>query len=136
MSSWSGSAYPPPRGRSRSRSPYRAGYPPARPEPGYPSSDPHRGEWDAYERERAWAQYERERAGYDYGRRGRSRSPPPDEGILLPLVYAPTCLCFVVFQLVESDVGRSHRGSGKGSIQGHVMAMTMVMSRSIYCCVV
>ncbi|THH01872.1 hypothetical protein EW026_g889 [Hermanssonia centrifuga] len=79
MSSWSGSAYPPPRGRSRSRSPYRAGYPPARPEPGYPSSDPHRGEWDAYERERAWAQYERERAGYDYGRRGRSRSPPPDE---------------------------------------------------------
>ncbi|KAI0080659.1 hypothetical protein K474DRAFT_1657465 [Panus rudis PR-1116 ss-1] len=88
MSSWSASAYPPPRGRSRSRSPYRGGssYPPPRsgyPDSGYPQ-DPYRSDWDAYDRDRdrdrdrAWA-YERERSAYDYGRRGRSRSPPPDE---------------------------------------------------------
>ncbi|KZT12870.1 uncharacterized protein LAESUDRAFT_689788 [Laetiporus sulphureus 93-53] len=80
MSSWSGAAYPPPpRGRSRSRSPYRGTYPPRPmyPEPGYP--DPYRGDWDVYDRERAWANYERERAAYEYSRRGRSRSPPLDE---------------------------------------------------------
>lgn len=82
MSSWSASAYPPPpRGRSRSRSPYRAGYPPPRGgDSSYPPPESYRSDWDAYERDRAWAHYERERAGYDYGRRGRSRSPPPDEG--------------------------------------------------------
>lgn len=79
MSSWSGSGYPPPRGRSRSRSPYRGNYPPTRPEQGYPPSEPYRGDYDGYDRER-WAAYERERAGYDYARRGRSRSPPPEEG--------------------------------------------------------
>ncbi|KAI0356500.1 hypothetical protein OH77DRAFT_1423431 [Trametes cingulata] len=82
MSSWS-SAYPPPppRGRSRSRSPYRAGYPPrsSYPDPAYPQ-DPYRADWEAYDRDRAWANYERERAAYEYGRRGRSRSPPGDEG--------------------------------------------------------
>ena len=93
MSSWSGSAYPPPpRGRSRSRSPYRGGYPPSRPEPGYPPPDPYRGDWDAYDRERAWAQYERERAGYDYARRGRSRSPPHDEGASLHAFSAGAAL--------------------------------------------
>ncbi|RDX53607.1 hypothetical protein OH76DRAFT_1398727 [Lentinus brumalis] len=84
MSSWN-SAYPAPpppapRGRSRSRSPYRGSVPPrsSYPEGGYPQ-DPYRADWDAYDRDRAWANYERERAAYDYGRRGRSRSPPPDE---------------------------------------------------------
>ncbi|CAL1701519.1 unnamed protein product [Somion occarium] len=81
MSSWSGSAYPPPpRGRSRSRSPYRGGssYPPQRPypDPAYPQE---LRDWEAYDRDRAWANYERERAAYEYSRRGRSRSPPPEE---------------------------------------------------------
>ena len=71
--SWS-ATYPP---RSRSRSP--------RARPPYPDSagylqDPYRTDWEAYDRDRAWASYERDRAAYDYGRRGRSRSPPPDEG--------------------------------------------------------
>ncbi|KAF8632018.1 hypothetical protein AX17_004961 [Amanita inopinata Kibby_2008] len=76
--SWSSSSYPPPR-RSRSRSP-RSSYPPR---PPYPDSaysgDSYRADWDAYDRDRAWASYERDRAAYDYGRRGRSRSPPPEE---------------------------------------------------------
>ncbi|RDB17013.1 Serrate RNA effector molecule [Hypsizygus marmoreus] len=61
--------YPP---RSRSRSP--------RSRPSYtdPSQEPYRPEWDTYDRDRAWT-YERDRAAYEYGRRGRSRSPPPDE---------------------------------------------------------
>ena len=87
MSSWSGSSYPPPpRARSRSRSPYRGSYParPGYPEPGYPQ-DPYRADWEAYDRERAWASYERDRAAYEYGRRGRSRSPPADEGEALTL---------------------------------------------------
>ncbi|TFY69491.1 hypothetical protein EVJ58_g373 [Rhodofomes roseus] len=42
-------------------------------------SDPYRADWEAYDRERAWATYERERAAYEYSRRGRSRSPGPDE---------------------------------------------------------
>ncbi|KAI0677002.1 hypothetical protein C8Q78DRAFT_960315 [Trametes maxima] len=81
MSSWSGAYPPPPRGRSRSRSPYRGAYPPrpSYPDAAYPQ-DPYRADWDAYDRDRAWASYERERAAYDYGRRGRSRSPPGDEG--------------------------------------------------------
>lgn len=71
--SWS-ATYPP---RSRSRSPRAR--PPYPPDPaGYPQ-DPYRADWDAYDRDRAWASYERERAAYEYGRRGRSRSPPPDE---------------------------------------------------------
>ncbi|KAH7930063.1 hypothetical protein BV22DRAFT_1055685 [Leucogyrophana mollusca] len=79
MSSWSASAYPPPR-RSRSRSPPRGGHVPRGPypDPGYPQ-DSYRGGWDTYDRERAWAEYERDRAAYEYSRRGRSRSPPPDE---------------------------------------------------------
>ncbi|KAF9464270.1 hypothetical protein BDZ94DRAFT_1256727 [Collybia nuda] len=69
--SWPAS-YPP---RSRSRSP--------RPRPPYPDvpyaqEQPYRADWDAYDRDRAWA-YERDRAGYEYPRRGRSRSPGPDE---------------------------------------------------------
>ncbi|KZT72714.1 hypothetical protein DAEQUDRAFT_722875 [Daedalea quercina L-15889] len=81
MSSWSGSSYPPPpRARSRSRSPYRGSYPPrpGYPETGYPQ-DSYRADWEAYDRERAWATYERERAVYEYSRRGRSRSPVADE---------------------------------------------------------
>lgn len=71
--SWAPS-YPP---RSRSRSP--------RPRPPYPDATyvqepPYRADWDAYDRDRAWT-HERERAGYDYTRRGRSRSPGPDEGM-------------------------------------------------------
>ena len=76
MSTWSGSAYPPTR-RSRSRSPPRGGYPPREDAavPGvYPPAD-YRAEWDAYNRGR-WDDYQR----YEYGRRGRSRSPPPDDG--------------------------------------------------------
>ncbi|KAF9246862.1 hypothetical protein BU15DRAFT_69722 [Melanogaster broomeanus] len=76
MSSWSASAYPPPPRRSRSRSP-RGGY---GSRPPYPESfPPDRGAWDNYDREKAWADYERDRVAHDYGRRGRSRSPPPDE---------------------------------------------------------
>lgn len=63
--------YPP---RSRSRSPR------ARPSYTDSSQEPYRADWDAYDRDRAWASYERERAAYEYSRRGRSRSPPPDEG--------------------------------------------------------
>jgi hypothetical protein len=71
--SWA-TTYPP---RSRSRSPRaRLPYPDTT---GYPQ-DPYRPDWDAYDRDRAWATYERDRAAYEYGRRGRSRSPPPDEG--------------------------------------------------------
>lgn len=78
-SSWPAPPAYPPR-RSRSRSPYRGGYParPPYPEPGY--GDPYRADWEAYDRDRAWASYERDRATYDYGRRGRSRSPGLDDG--------------------------------------------------------
>ncbi|VDC04076.1 unnamed protein product [Peniophora sp. CBMAI 1063] len=79
---------PNPRPRSRSRSPYRA--PPASwPPPGAgpagrpgswaeyaPGADAPRGEWDVYERDRSYY----DRGQYDYGRRGRSRSPPIDDG--------------------------------------------------------
>jgi hypothetical protein len=71
--SWTAPPPYPPRGRSRSRSPYRGD--PYAPRGGY---------WDPYERERAWAGYERERAAMDYGRRGRSRSPGFDDS-------APAC---------------------------------------------
>ncbi|KAH7916110.1 hypothetical protein BJ138DRAFT_1053312 [Hygrophoropsis aurantiaca] len=79
MSSWSASAYPPPR-RSRSRSPPRGGHVSRGPypDPSHPH-DSYRGGWDTHDRERAWAEYERDRAAYEYTRRGRSRSPPPDE---------------------------------------------------------
>lgn len=46
----------------------------------YAQEPPYRADWDAYDRDRAWA-HERDRAGYDYTRRGRSRSPGPDEGM-------------------------------------------------------
>ena len=76
MTSWSASAYPPPR-RSRSRSPPRGAYPPRTHfDPVY-GQDPYRADWDGYERDRAWTGYDRDRAVYDYGRRPRSRSPPP-----------------------------------------------------------
>ncbi|TFK43085.1 hypothetical protein BDQ12DRAFT_674366 [Crucibulum laeve] len=76
--SWTG-PYPPPPRRSRSRSPSRGPYPPRPPYPEGAYPEPYRGDWDAYDRDRAWASYDRDRGGYDYGRRGRSRSPPPDE---------------------------------------------------------
>ncbi|KAG6336336.1 hypothetical protein ID866_2761 [Astraeus odoratus] len=81
MSSWSAPAYPPPPRRSRSRSPLRGGYGlrPPYPDPAYYQE--HRGgPWDTYERDRTWPEFERDRAAYDYGRRGRSRSPAPDDG--------------------------------------------------------
>src|SRR6266498_1220710 len=79
MSSWS--SYPPPPRRSRSRSPSRGGYS-GRP---YPDSYPEGyRDWE-YDRER-WG-YERDRM-YDYGRRGRSRSPPTDEGMSLVALCA------------------------------------------------
>ena len=71
--SWS-STYPPPPRRSRSRSP-RGGY---SSRPPYPDSYPDQyRDWDSYDRDRGWTGYERDRVPYDYGRRGRSRSPPP-----------------------------------------------------------
>lgn len=89
MSSWN-SAYPhppPTRGRSRSRSPFRGdSYPSRPPYPDQYPQDPYRTDWEAYDRDRAWASYERERQAYDYSRRGRSRSPPPDEG-----AYSSSC---------------------------------------------
>lgn len=73
---------PPPR-ISRSRSPSRTSYGQRGP---YPDAlhppDPYRAEWDAYNRDRAWVEWERDRATYEHGRRGRSRSPPFDEGAL------------------------------------------------------
>jgi len=71
--SWS-STYPPPPRRSRSRSP-RGGYP-SRPPYSDSYPEPYR-DWDSYDRDRGWPGYERDRVPYDYGRRGRSRSPPP-----------------------------------------------------------
>ncbi|KAI6128407.1 hypothetical protein EDD16DRAFT_1548420 [Pisolithus croceorrhizus] len=67
MSSWSAPTYPPQPRRSRSRSPTRGAY------------DHRGGAWDSFERDRAWPEYDRDRAAYEYARRGRSRSPPPDE---------------------------------------------------------
>jgi hypothetical protein len=74
MSSWP--SHPPPPRMERSRSPSRGYYgrPPYPDSAGY-SNDPY---WDPYSRERGW-DYERDR-GYDYGRRGRSRSPPYEDG--------------------------------------------------------
>ncbi|KAM6495488.1 hypothetical protein JOM56_008194 [Amanita muscaria] len=68
----------PPR-RSRSRSP-RPPYPqrPPYPDQAYPG-DSYRADWENFDRDRAWAGHERDRPAYDYGRRGRSRSPPPEE---------------------------------------------------------
>ncbi|KAG8218305.1 hypothetical protein J3R82DRAFT_3919 [Butyriboletus roseoflavus] len=76
MSSWSASAYPPPR-RSRSRSP-RGTFPPRPPFPDSYAPD-YRGPWESFDRERPWPDHERDRVPYDHARRGRSRSPPPDE---------------------------------------------------------
>lgn len=67
---------PPPRSE-RSRSPSRSAY--GRPAYSDPYADPYRDHWDTYNRDRAWADYERDRGSYDHGRRGRSRSPPPDD---------------------------------------------------------
>src|SRR6266702_6368470 len=78
MSSWSASAYPPPR-RSRSRSP-RGTFPPRPPYPDSYAPD-YRGAWDSFDRERPWPDYERDRVTHDHVRRGRSRSPPPDESM-------------------------------------------------------
>ncbi|KAF8121332.1 hypothetical protein EV363DRAFT_1365569 [Boletus edulis] len=68
MSTWSASAYPPPR-RSRSRSPRGA----------FPSRPPYPDSYAARAPERPWPDYERDRVPYDHVRRGRSRTPPPDE---------------------------------------------------------
>ena len=78
MSSWSAPAYPPPR-RSRSRSP-RGTYPPRPPYPDSYAPD-YRAPWDSFDRDRPWPDYERDRPPYDHVRRGRSRSPPPDESV-------------------------------------------------------
>lgn len=127
MSSWSGSGYPPPRGRSRSRSPYRSGYPPPRSEPGYPPPESYRSEWDAYERERAWAQYDRERAGFDYGRRGRSRSPPPpDEGTYSAFLRVMSSNAILVASKVVNVVGPSRRGSATAMTRVRGLETTMV----------
>ena len=44
-----------------------------------PGSDGYRGDWDVYDRERGYY----DRGAYDYGRRGRSRSPGPEDGTYL-----------------------------------------------------
>ncbi|KAL4082083.1 hypothetical protein V8B97DRAFT_1927313 [Scleroderma yunnanense] len=81
MSSWAAPPYPPPPRRSRSRSPSRSGYGSRPPYPDAPYLPDHRGgPWDPYERDRNWSEYDRDRAAYEYGRRGRSRSPGPDDG--------------------------------------------------------
>ena len=77
MSSWSASAYPPPR-RSRSRSP-RGAFAPRPPYPDSYAPDYH-GAWDSFDRG-PWPDFERDRAPYEHARRGRSRSPPPDESM-------------------------------------------------------
>jgi hypothetical protein len=101
--SWS-STYPPPPRRSRSRSP-RGGYPLR---PLYPDSysDPYR-DWDSYDRDRGWTGYERDRVPYDYGRRGRSRSPPPPDESLLYLSHDMTTL----IDVWSGSVGRKRRRS-------------------------
>lgn len=105
MSSWS-SSYPPPPRRSRSRSPSRGGYSSGRPP--YPDTypDPYnsRPDWDSYDRDR-WA-YERDRAPYDYGRRGRSRSPPLDEGL--------SHFSFTKFRHVLTNIVAQVGGNGDG----------------------
>lgn len=77
--SWSAS-YPVPTRRSRSRSPPRPPYPSRAPYPdgGYPPESYRGGHYEAADRERPHG-YERERPPNDYGRRGRSRSPGPDD---------------------------------------------------------
>lgn len=77
MSSWSSTMPAPPPRSERSRSPSRGAY--GRPPYSDPYADPYREHWDTYNRDRAWADYERDRGSYDHGRRGRSRSPPPDD---------------------------------------------------------
>ncbi|KAI6122847.1 hypothetical protein EDD17DRAFT_1802943, partial [Pisolithus thermaeus] len=80
MSSWSAPTYPPQPRRSRSRSPTRGAYVSRPPYPDPAHIQDHRGgAWDSFERDRAWPEYDRDRAVYEYARRGRSRSPPPDE---------------------------------------------------------
>ncbi|KAI6105381.1 hypothetical protein F5141DRAFT_1123261 [Pisolithus sp. B1] len=80
MSSWSAPTYPPQPRRSRSRSPTRGAYVSRPPYPDPAFIQDHRGgAWDSFERDRAWPEYDRDRAAYEYARRGRSRSPPPDE---------------------------------------------------------
>lgn len=108
MSSWSSSHPPPPPPRSeRSRSPSRGAYSrPAYADQPYP--DAYRADWDAYNRERAWAEWERERAAYDYGRRGRSRSPPYDEGAgLKPFLR----YCYILLISDLNMAGRKRRRS-------------------------
>ena len=83
MSSWSGQHPPPPSRGERSRSPRSAHGRGSYPDPAYPY-DQYRGDWDNYSRERPWSDVERDRATYDYSRRGRSRSPPPDDRQSLP----------------------------------------------------
>lgn len=87
MSSWSASAYPPPR-RSRSRSP-RGTFAPRPPYPDSYAPD-YRGPWDGFDRERPWPDYERDRAPNDHPRRGRSRSPPPADESMSQIGVLPS----------------------------------------------
>ena len=122
MSSWS-SSYPPPPRRSRSRSP-RGGYSSGRPP--YPDTypDPYnsRPDWDSYDRDR-WA-YERDRAPYDYGRRGRSRSPPLDEG--WSFHNSSSILTNVVEQVGGNGDGQCPLTTGRDTTRGPDTVTTTV----------
>lgn len=126
MASWAGPAPPPPRA-DRSRSPSRGAYGRA----AYPDTpaayapDQYRGDWDAYHRDRAWAEYEREKAAYDYGRRGRSRSPPYDEGTNCGLMSDKYVLLNGHPQ-VESGEDQCHRMNATAMTLGQDIRMTMV----------
>ena len=106
MSSWS-STHGAPARSERSRSPPRGAY--GRPPYPDPYTDSHRDHWDSYNRDRAWADYERDR-GYDYGRRGRSRSPQPDDCALQYPFYVESRrrLIFIMQRVASGDAPRLH----------------------------
>ena len=104
--SWS-SSYPPPPRHSRSRSPPRGSYPPRPPHPDSAYPETYRPDWDGYDRDRAWANHERDRMAYDHSRRGRSRSPQPDEGklhISTSSLQVPTLSLFSWQEATEVNV--------------------------------
>jgi len=117
--SWA-ATYPP---RSRSRSPRaRIPYPDSA---GYPQ-DPYRTDWDAYDRDRAWASYERDRAAYEYGRRGRSRSPPPDESTGARTFSFSLADVAHYLQPVGNEDVLCHLMTGTGMIRARVITMITV----------